>query len=163
MSHNIFFLTFVKTVLADIDTDNEPFCALRQVAILISRLQTTTCCDSASLPLRKYENLGKTKHRGKNSLRPKISVATVPQSVKFNMDITDFFNPSFLQISWNLYFKNPPSLQIRRCNYSTGSITDIIFGDCKVKQIWSTTNFPLSIPVLPFFIFSKIFLQEIQR
>jgi len=43
-------------VLADIDTDDQPFCALWQVAILISRLQTTTCCDSASLPLRKYEN-----------------------------------------------------------------------------------------------------------
>ena len=26
-------------------------------------------------------------------------------------------------------------LQIRRCNYNSASITDIIFGDCKVKHI----------------------------
>ena len=49
------------------------------------------------------------------------------------------------------------------CNHNTASITDIIFGDCKVKKIGSPTIFQLSFPVLPLFVFSEIFFQEIQR
>ena len=49
-----------------------------------------------------------------------------------------------------------------RCNHNTGSITDIIFDDCKVKKIGPLTIFPLSIPVLTLFVFHKISLQKIQ-
>jgi len=52
---------------------------------------------------------------------------------------------------------------ISRCNPNTGSITDIIFGDCKVKKIGPPPILNLSLHFLPLFVFPEIFLQEIER